>query len=179
MTQTSCFQRLSQQKLYLNCRCKISIKPIYEYKLQVTRMKVTTISKIVNTSQMLIIPSISMYYIPPYLKYDVSSHHPYSCLNRHINKNLNNLNTQQTAKFSVTQYISLQSHQNNSVSTTSLTMQRSKLTINKQHFPINIFHPKQMFQSVHIKKSSLDFTTLFVKRLFYNLTLTVSVPQIF
>jgi hypothetical protein len=36
---------------------------------------------------MLTFPSFSMHYIPPCLNYNVSSHHPYSCLNKHINQN--------------------------------------------------------------------------------------------
>ena len=47
-------------------------------------MKFTTISKISNTSQLLIISYLSIHYIPPCLNYDASSHHSYLCLNKHI-----------------------------------------------------------------------------------------------
>ena len=50
----------SSAKIYLKCEFKISIKPTY--KIQVTHVKFTTISKIINTNQMLIIPSLFMYY---------------------------------------------------------------------------------------------------------------------
>jgi hypothetical protein len=43
-----------------NCEFKISIRPTY--KIQVTRVKFTTISKILNTSQMLIIISLPIHY---------------------------------------------------------------------------------------------------------------------
>jgi hypothetical protein len=45
---------------YLNCEFRISIKPTS--KIQVTRIKFTTISKILNANQMLIFPSLSIHY---------------------------------------------------------------------------------------------------------------------
>ena len=54
-------------------------------------MKFTTISKITNVSQMLIIPFLSMHYIPPCLNYDASSHHLYSCLSKHVRSKIPNI----------------------------------------------------------------------------------------
>jgi hypothetical protein len=54
-------RKLAQLKLYLNCKFKISIRPTY--KIQVTRTKFNTISKILNTSQTLVILCLSMHYI--------------------------------------------------------------------------------------------------------------------
>jgi hypothetical protein len=52
--------QLAQLKFYVDCKFKISIKP--KSKIQTTHIKSSTISKIPNTSQMLIFPSLSMHY---------------------------------------------------------------------------------------------------------------------
>jgi hypothetical protein len=60
MSQTSCCYRSAQLKLYIDCEFEVSIKSTY--KVQVIRIKFSTISKISNTSQMLIFPCLSIHY---------------------------------------------------------------------------------------------------------------------